>query len=522
MRYLHSEAIEQLEAEAIPAQFGKAYAPHDEVAFDDNVIVDSPGLEFVELDGETLAIVPDTVSWAFLNDREAAFVKSLGDGISGTRFGQLKARWPADGLDTPARFVAELYRRGLLRLDGRTAVDPTIFRDSPNVEEGRLIELLITEKCNLACGYCLAGANQSLPHMTEEIARQAVDRAFDMDGDNGLTFEFSGGEPMLRYDLIRNLVDYIQTHPRRGGRPIYFCLQTNGTLLNEERVDWLVRNEVQVGLSLDGNPAAHNLSRPYVNGKGSFDSVLNGLDLLQRAGITSGALVVLNQSNIGSVDALIEFLLENGVQWIKLNPVAYLGTARSAWDAFGLGQDDIIDYFDRFMRTVVARQCDIFEANWLDMVRHLVSKQRESRCLRGHCGAGDSFNVVAADGSIYPCGRATQSPGLKLGNVATETGALNNAGLRNEFIQEIKARRPETLEDCRVCTYRELCQSGCSAQAYERYGTVRHKTPECRFNKTLYPQLMRWLAFDQQVVDHANRSSHFSDQRLAIGGHAYL
>lgn len=519
MRYLASEGMEQIEAVGLPALFGKAYDPNGEVGLDDTVGVDAPGLEFVELDGETLAIVPDTVSWAFLNEREADFVKMLN---GGARLGALKARWPADGLDAAERFVGQLYRRGMVRLNGQAAVDPTIFRDSANVEEGRLIELLITEKCNLACGYCLAGANQSLPHMSEEIARTTVDRAFDMDGEDGLTFEFSGGEPMLRFDMVRGVVDYIRSHPKRRDRHVYICVQTNGTLLDAERVDWLARNEVQVGLSIDGDPRSHNLSRPQVNGKGSFDKVLNGLDLLQRAGIASSALVVLNRSNIGSVEALIEFLLENGIRWVKLNPVAYLGTARAAWDAFGLEPEEVIDYFDRFVRTVVARQCDIFEANWLDMTRHLVSKRRESRCLRGHCGAGDSFNAIAADGTIYPCGRATQSPGLALGNVMTETGALNAAGARNEHIQAIKARRPDTLDDCKTCTYRELCQAGCSVQAYERHGTVRHKTPECQFNKTLYPRLMRWLAFDQQAVDHANRSSYFSAQRLTIAGHDFL
>lgn len=508
MRYLTSPALEARESAQIPAEFGKHYAPDGAVTLHDGLSLDAAGAEGTRVNDRSLAIVPDTASWAFLTERESAVWAAIGTGAT---VGDLRRLWPDDALGPVDDFVARLYRRGLVRLDGQVAIDDSIFADSPNMREGHLVELLLTEKCNLACTYCLAGASQRMPHMSEEVALRTVDRAFAMDASDGLTFEFSGGEPFLRFPLMRRLVDYIRTHPRRGDRRAYVSLQTNGTLLDEERVQWIREHEVIVGLSLDGNPSSHNRSRPQVNGRESFSKVMRGIDLLQRAGIAFGVLLVLNRSNIGAVEPMIDFLLENGIENIKLNPVAFLGTARAAWEDTGITQEEALEYFVSFAHRLVSRQLPIFEANLFDMTRHLVSKQRHSRCLRGHCGAGDSFNAIAADGSIYPCGRATQSPGLRLGSVLDGDAPLNACAAASPVIQQIRERRPNTLDDCRTCLYRELCQAGCSAQAFERYGTVRHKTPECRFNKSLYPFLMDWICHEPRAVSYFNAGPYFGD-----------
>lgn len=508
MRYLCSPTLEAQESLQIPAEFGKAYAPSGAVTLPDDLLVDGSDAQSTDLDGCTLAIAADAASWAFVTRREAALLASM---MPGTTFGALRTRWPTDALGPLDDFVTRLYRRGLVALDGQWSVDPTIFADSPNVREGHLVELLLTEKCNLACGYCLAGASQRLPHMSEEVARRTVDRAFAIDHEDGITFEFSGGEPFLRYPVMRRLVDYIHEHTERRGRSAYVALQTNGTLLDEERVQWMSEHQIIVGLSLDGNPASHNRSRPQVNGGESFSKVMRGIDLMQRAGIGFGVLLVLNRSNIEEVDSMIDFLVDNGIENIKLNPVAFLGTARESWDDVGITQAEAITYFQGFAQRLVERGCRIFEANLFDMLRHLVSKQRHSRCIRGHCGAGDTFNAVAADGSIYPCGRATQSPALRLGNVFDGTDALNAPAATSAVIRLIRERRPAGLDDCPTCLYRELCQAGCSAQAFERYGTVRHKTPECLFNKTMYPFLMRWASFDDRAITYFNQGPYFGD-----------
>lgn len=493
MRAVLAASREAAEAAAIPPRWAKAYAPFGAVSLGDDTVLDAGEVELFRLAGEPVAIVPDSASWAFLTEREAALVEGLATPRS---FGSLRAAWPADAPGSPEDFAAALFRRGLLRVGGTVAVDRTIFDDGPNYDEGNLVELLLTEKCNLACGYCLAGTHPNMPTMAPEVARAAVDRAFAMSEAKSITFEFSGGEPFMQFPLMRELADYALTHPRRNGTSVHFCVQTNLTLLDDERVEWLGRYQVAVGVSLDGDPSQHDRSRPTLAGKPSFRKVLHGLDLLQKHGVPFGALVVLNRFNAGNARQLVEFLLDNEIRAVKINPIAYLGTGRAAWDEYGLSGEEAVAYFRDLLELLVAERHRIREDNLATMCRYLVSKARSTRCMRTHCGAGESFQCVSASGDVYPCGRSTQTPAWKMGNVLETAASLSDLGRANPFVQQIRVRRPRDLEGCVSCPYRQLCQAGCSAEAYERYGTVRHRTPECHFFKTLYPHLMRRLAFD--------------------------
>jgi uncharacterized protein len=506
MRYVFCPGRDGAEASWLASSYGRTYAPFGSLSLHPDVQLTTDGVDLVSLEGETLAIHPESASWAFLTRAEVDIFRRL----TGMKFRDLAARM--GDADLALDFAAHLWRRGLLSLGRRRAVDESMFTDGPNYDEGHLVELLLTEKCNLACPYCLAGANQKMPAMDDAIAFRSVDLAFAMPEAKVLAFEFAGGEPFLKYDLMKRLVAYIRSHPGARTRTVFLSIQTNCTLITEERVKWLRDNDIRVGISLDGGAQAQNRSRPQVNGKESFSKLMQGIELLKAGGISFGGLVVLNRANIGNPDELAQFMLDHRIHGFRINPVAYLGEARRNWSAVGLEQDEIIAFFKAFLSGIVRRGDVILENNVNSMCRFLTSKQRRTRCMRAECGAGDTFQSVAANGDIYPCGRATQSPGLRLGNIFDDGVASLSAPARvSERIAELRTRRPRDFDDCARCSYRQLCQAGCSAQAWERYGTIRHKTPECAFYKTLYPWLMHWLCFDEQAFGHLNRCSYFDN-----------
>ena len=504
MRYFHRPAREAAEGPYLASAFGKNFEPFGQLSVGADVRVGTGGTELLEIDAETLAMHADSASWAFLTRQEAAWFRQM----NGKPFGAFEALTGSHELAID--FTAHLWRRGLVDLDGRRAVSAAMFDDSPNYDEGHLVELLLTEKCNLACPYCLAGASQKMPAMDETIAMRTVDLAFRMREAQTLAFEFAGGEPFLKYGLMKSLVSYIRRHPENRGRRIFISVQTNATLLDDERARWLKDNDIRIGISLDGGAQAQNRSRPQVNGKESFSKLLRGIELLKKHEVAFGGLVVLNRANIGDPQALASFMIENQIHGFRINPVAYLGDARRNWALVGLEQDEIVEFFRRFMREVVARKQMILEDNVHSMLSFLTSKQRRTRCMRSQCGAGDSFQSVVANGDIYPCGRSTQSPGLKLGSIFDEgIESLSAPARTHTRIAEIRTRRPRDFDDCAVCAYRQLCQAGCSAQAWESYGTVRSRTPECTFYKTIYPWLMRWLSFDAAAFEHLERCRYF-------------
>lgn len=511
MHYFSRPSREAAEGIFLAQNFGKHYEPFGYLALGRDVRLDTAGVELLEVEGKSLAIHAESASWAFLSEAESNIYRTL----HGKPFGWLLDRWPYDAAAQPIDFIAHLYRRGLVALNGQSAVDHRMFADGPNYDEGHLVELLITEKCNLACPYCLAGANQSMPGMDRDIGRRTIDLAFSMNETDTLAFEFAGGEPFLKYPLMRELVEYIQQHPQRRDRRLFLSIQTNATLLDEDRVQWVKDNDIRLGISVDGGMQAQNLSRPQVNGKESFSKLMLGVELLHKFQVSFGALVVLNRANIGSAPALAGFLMDAGIHGFRLNPVAYLGDARKNWEQVGISQEQIVGFFHELMAHIVDRRLLLLEDNVRSMLDFLTSKQRRTRCMRSKCGAGDSFQAVAANGDIYPCGRATQSPGLKLGNIFDpDIASLSSPAKRHPVIAQLRSRVPSDFNECLVCPYRQLCQSGCAAQAWEKYGTVRHRTPECTFYKTMYPYLMRWLSFDEAAFAHLDSCAYFNHEGL--------
>lgn len=511
MRYLVQPDLSDREAVLLPAR-GKHYAPSGAVTLPDGAWLRREGTSVLDVSGELLAVHADTASWAFLEPEE----ETLFQRADGTSVGALAASYEGPRAEVHD-LVARLWRRGLLTVDGTRSVHDDVLRDGSDLQdEGHLVELLLTERCNLGCTYCLAGTRPDMPVMSDETGRRAIDLAWQMSEAPAITFEFSGGEPFMRFDLMRELTTYAREHPLRRGRGVWFCVQTNATLLDERRVRWLRDNEVVVGVSLDGDPASHDVSRPTVSGRGSFSRVQRGLRLLREAEVPFGVLVVLNRSNAASAERLLDFLGQYGIRHVKVNPVSYLGTARRSWDAVGLSQEDVVAYLQDLVQLVVQRGDDVVEDNLRAMLEHVLSKRRATRCLRRTCGAGDTFQTVAADGSLYPCGRTTQTPAMRLAGVGDHLASLSAPARDNVFIGQIRRRRPEDLDGCATCDYRQLCQAGCSAQAFERYGTVRHRTPECHTNKTLYPWLLRWLCFNPPAVQQLNRAGWFGTGALLV------
>ena len=170
---------------------------------------------------------------------------------------------------------------------------PSGASDLPRGPAISFLVLLLTERCNLACRYCYVGAGKSGRDMDPETARNAL--AFFRPAGKRITVELAGGEPLLRFDLIRALV-----RDRSGQAFFRFAVQTNGILLDAEKLDFFRRHQVGLGLSLDGPPGINARTR------GDGEGVFRALRLLDQFEMGVNITVVLTRIN---VETLPEFLL---------------------------------------------------------------------------------------------------------------------------------------------------------------------------------------------------------------------
>lgn len=151
---------------------------------------------------------------------------------------------------------------------------------------GQLV-LQVTQQCNLRCEYCIYSGiyNDHRQHqssfMTYDIAKKAIDFYLQrIDEVVDVRVGFYGGEPLLQLELIKKCVEYIES--RVNGHTIQFNMTTNGTLLTDDAVDFLIAHHFRISISLDGPKEDHNINRKFRSGEGSFDTIMANVQRLKK------------------------------------------------------------------------------------------------------------------------------------------------------------------------------------------------------------------------------------------------
>jgi uncharacterized protein len=316
------------------------------------------------------------------------------------------------------------------------------------------VTLNLTHRCNLRCRYCYAGRSLR-KDMTESTAKRAIDFAFShcRTGQN-LEVAFFGGEPLLRFPLIRSITEYIQRKAEDHGRATRVSLTTNGTLLTQSVIDFLDREEMDVCVSIDGPKHIHNKNRCYGDGRGSFDLVASNL---RRANQQLRFVQVNAVYGPDTLDALAEtfkFFVDMGIRSIHLNP-----DIRAKWS-----QADI-DQLSLIFREVAESYVRAYESGRevsLNMIDgKIIVFLKGGYEARDRCGMGDSEWAVAPSGNIYPCERFVgedSDPRMTLGNVFGGWDARRRCSICQE-----KLTPPAT---CHRCSYRPFCMNWCGCSNY--------------------------------------------------------
>lgn len=318
------------------------------------------------------------------------------------------------------------------------------------MEEIKLLILRLTGRCNLRCAYCYA-AREDRPEldMDEATALRAVELCCPPGGS--LRIQFTGGEPLLRLELM----EAVAAFGKATGRRLILSVQTNATLLTPENCKRLKAMRCGVGVSLDGAGAADAL-RVFPDGSPSFDAAVQGIRNLGAAGLRCGLTAVVTKANAAQLGQLADLALYLGnVAGVGLDLFRPLGR--------GSGQDlsAEADELQCGVRELAVRAKALAGAGVPFRFRELerLKKRRELRGCGGYyCFAqtGASF-AVDGSGDCWPCSSLAGQNGCLLGNIRD--------GLP-DF--ERKAESLAVPEKCRQCGDYALCLGGCPAGRTER------------------------------------------------------
>jgi radical SAM protein with 4Fe4S-binding SPASM domain len=454
---------------------------------DDTVLDLEPVLSMPSCGGD-LHVAAHTASWVLLDELET----SVANRLHGMTFGQLRGLYPGLHAQRLLDFLVRLYQRGLLSLDGKPGLDPGFLRDGAVFREANLVEILVTQKCNLACRYCLATAGPDMPHMHPEVAFQAVDEAFKLRDDIPLAIQLSGGEPFVNFTLFRKLVTYIEQKQQATGRTISLVTQSNATLIDDTIATFIKEHNIGIGISMDG-PSQLAGSRPLLGGGPSHDRMMRGVQALRRNGVKFGVILVLNRANAGHPEDIAGFFADLDVRSIKINPISQIGDAQGTWDQTAISASEYFTFLDRFICHVMNNGLRLREANLAEYLKYLTRRMHNYRCMRSNCGAGRSFFLVDARGDVYPCAHSAGIDSWRIGTIGEASGDLAGLGQRNPQVARLNLRLVDTMEATSNCPWRHFCEGGCAVNAYQRSGTTLAADTMCAFYERFYPRLLELL-----------------------------
>ena len=320
--------------------------------------------------------------------------------------------------------------------------------------------LHVAHTCNLNCDYCFA--SQGNYHgdrglMPFAVGKQALDFLIASSGSRvNLEVDFFGGEPLMNWQVVKDLVAYARTQEPIHHKKFRFTLTTNGMLLNDEVIDFANKEMHNVVLSLDGRPEVHDRLRRTPNGKGSYDQIVPRFQKLAESRGQQNYYVrgTYTHHNTDFYNDIIH-MADLGFRELSMEPVVC-----APGDPYALTEEDLPVLFEQYEKLA----CEMIRrdkaGNGFTFYHYMIDL-KSGPCIYKRiagCGSGTEYLAVTPWGDLYPCHQFVGDEAYKLGNV---WDGVTNTAVRDEFKLCNAYARP----DCKDCWARLYCSGGCAANA---------------------------------------------------------
>ena len=327
--------------------------------------------------------------------------------------------------------------------------------------------LHVAHTCNLNCAYCFA--SQGKYHgeralMSFEVGKRALDFLIENSGTrHNLEVDFFGGEPLMNWDVVKELVSYARVQEKIHNKNFRFTLTTNGVLVDDDVIDFCNKEMSNVVLSLDGRPEVHDRLRVDYMGRGSYDLIVPKFQefVKKRGGKNYYMRGTFTHNNIDFTNDIFH-MADLGFTELSMEPVVC-----SPEDASALTEEDLPVLFDQYeilAKEMIKRKKEgrpfTFYHYMLDLTHGPCIYKRISGC-----GSGTEYMAVTPTGDLYPCHQFVGDNKYLLGNI---WDGVTNKEVQNEFKLCNAYARPE----CNDCWAKLYCSGGCAANSYHASGKI--------------------------------------------------
>ena len=327
--------------------------------------------------------------------------------------------------------------------------------------------LHIAHDCNLACKYCFAGEGEYHGRralMSLEVGRKALDFLVENSGNRvNLEVDFFGGEPLMNWQVVKELVAYGRSLEEPHHKKFRFTLTTNGVLLTDEVMDFVNKEMSNLVLSIDGRKEIHDLMRPHRGGQGSYDEILPKYKKAAESRNQMNYYVrgTYTRNNTDFSEDVIH-LADQGFEQITVEPVV-----ADKKEDYALRMEDVpklLSEYDRLAQEYIRRKRDGKGFQFFHFMIDLEGGPCVAKRLSG-CGSGTEYLAVTPWGDLYPCHQFVGQEEFLMGNV--EDGIV-----RKDIQDKFKACNVYSKKECRDCFAKFYCSGGCAANAWHESGDV--------------------------------------------------
>ncbi|MCI9189355.1 MAG: thioether cross-link-forming SCIFF peptide maturase [Lachnospiraceae bacterium] len=327
--------------------------------------------------------------------------------------------------------------------------------------------LHIAHDCNLACKYCFAEEGEYHGRralMSLEVGKKALDFLVANSGNRiNLEVDFFGGEPLMNWQVVKELVEYGRSLEEPNNKKFRFTLTTNGVLLDDEILEFANREMANIVLSIDGRKEIHDKMRPFRGGQGSYDLIVPKFQKVAESREQERYYVrgTFTHNNLDfSKDVL--HLADLGFKQISVEPVV-----AGPEDDYAITEEDLpvlMEEYDTLAREMVRRRKEGKGFNFFHFMIDLEGGPCVAKRLSG-CGSGTEYLAVTPWGDLYPCHQFVGNEKFLMGNV-------KEGVLRTDIRDEFKCCNVYAKEKCRKCFAKFYCSGGCAANAYNFHGNI--------------------------------------------------
>ena len=375
--------------------------------------------------------------------------------------------------DVTAEELAECYDQiGQLKEAGQLFTPDTFkpMADTLKQKTAGVVKALclhVAHTCNLNCAYCFA--SQGNYHgdralMSLDVAKRSLDFLIENSGTrHNLEVDFFGGEPLMNWDMIKELVAYARQREKETGKRFRFTLTTNGVLVDDDVIEFSNREMSNVVLSLDGRKEIHDRYRVDYAGNGSWEKIVPKFQKFVEARggknyYMRGTFTHANPDFLKDIQQMLDL----GFTELSMEPVVCAADDPSALTAEDL--PIVLDQYEKLAELMLERHKS---GNPFTFYHYMIDL-KGGPCIYKRvsgCGSGTEYMAVTPWGDLYPCHQFVGDEAFKLGDIWQ---GVTNTATQCEFAACNVYARP----DCADCWAKLYCSGGCAANAYHATGSV--------------------------------------------------